>query len=127
MTISEAIGHVVRAERTKKKMAQSELGRRMKSPRTYISKIENGHAAPSIENFVRVAEALGLEGPKLLEKVIALSNDINEGRVALKMDDRRRGHPTKTFIVPANVVDPAAIARRKKLAMALGTLPQEAT
>lgn len=125
MTPAEAIGFVVRDSRNSKKLAQSEVGRRMGSPRTYVSKVENGAAAPTIESLIRLAQALDTTGSALLAKAERFADGVNHGEIVVNVI-RASGRPNEVVVLPKSAVDPAAIARRRKLAMALGTLPMEA-
>lgn len=47
-------------------MSQRQLAGRMNVPRTYISKIENGKATPTLGSLERLAGALGVEMAKLV-------------------------------------------------------------
>lgn len=51
-------------------MTQAELASRIGSTKSYISKIENGTMAPSVNTFYRIIQALGL--------VIEISNPTNQ-------------------------------------------------
>ena len=53
-------GHV-REIRKARHLSQCEVARRMQVQRTYISKIENGKAIPTIGSLERMADALGVE------------------------------------------------------------------
>lgn len=51
----------VREIRRARHLSQRQLASRMQVPRTYISKIENGKAVPTLGSLERLAEALGVE------------------------------------------------------------------
>jgi transcriptional regulator with XRE-family HTH domain len=48
-------------------MSQRELAGRMEVPRTYISKIENGKAIPTLGSLERLAVALGVDVRQLVQ------------------------------------------------------------
>lgn len=55
------IGSAVRAARLRQNnMAQAELARRCDVPRTYISKVENGYAHPTLRSLERMAAGLDI-------------------------------------------------------------------
>jgi transcriptional regulator with XRE-family HTH domain len=51
----------VRDIRRARHLSQRQLAGRMEVPRTYISKIENGKAIPTLGSLERLAEALGVD------------------------------------------------------------------
>jgi transcriptional regulator with XRE-family HTH domain len=51
----------VKEIRRQRHMSQRQLAGRMQVPRTYISKIENGKAIPTLGSLERLAEALGVD------------------------------------------------------------------
>lgn len=62
--ITDAGLHVagqVREIRRARHLSQRQLASRMQVPRTYISKIENGKAIPTLGSLERLADALGIE------------------------------------------------------------------
>lgn len=56
----------VRQTRRLRHMSQRQLASRMQVPRTYISKIENGKAIPTLGSLERLATALGVEMRQLV-------------------------------------------------------------
>jgi putative transcriptional regulator len=54
----EAIGARIREVRLKTNMSQRDLAKLMETSRTYISKVENNGAHPTIKNLYRFAAAL---------------------------------------------------------------------
>lgn len=60
------IGRNVCNLRKAKKMSQRALAARMDVPRTYISKIENHKAVPTMSSLERIASALGTDIPALI-------------------------------------------------------------
>ncbi len=52
------VAKAVRAIRHAKSLSQRQLALRMEVPRTYISKIENGKAVPTLSSLARLAAAL---------------------------------------------------------------------
>jgi|SRR5580658_277094 transcriptional regulator with XRE-family HTH domain len=55
------VAHQVREMRRARHLSQRQLAGRMMVPRTYISKIENGKAIPTLGSLERLANALGIE------------------------------------------------------------------
>ena len=56
----------VREMRRARHLSQRQLAGRMQVPRTYISKIENGKAIPTLGSLERLATALGVEMRQLV-------------------------------------------------------------
>src|ERR1700744_5166919 len=52
------VARAVRDIRRSRKLSQRQLAGRMQVPRTYISKIENGKAVPTLSSLERLASAL---------------------------------------------------------------------
>lgn len=50
-----------------KGLSQSQLANRMGCHRTYFSKIESGQVRPMVEQFVRIADAIGIMPSELLD------------------------------------------------------------
>lgn len=69
------VAQAVREIRTSHNLSQRQLAGRMDVPRTYISKIENGKAAPTLRSLERLAGALDVE-------ICALLRDIPSRRLA---------------------------------------------
>jgi transcriptional regulator with XRE-family HTH domain len=55
------VARQVREMRRARHLSQRQLAARMQVPRTYISKIENGKAIPTLGSLERLATALGVE------------------------------------------------------------------
>lgn len=55
------VAQAVRDIRTSRNLSQRQLAGRMDVPRTYISKIENGKAVPTLHSLERIAGALGVD------------------------------------------------------------------
>ncbi len=55
------VAQLVKEIRKARHMSQRQLASRMQVPRTYISKIENGKAMPTLTSLERLADALGVE------------------------------------------------------------------
>jgi transcriptional regulator with XRE-family HTH domain len=53
------VARAVRKLRHERSLSQRQLAGRMQVPRTYISKIENGKAIPTLSSLKRLADALG--------------------------------------------------------------------
>ena len=55
------VAHQVREMRRARHLSQRQLAGRMMVPRTYISKIENGKAVPTLSSLERLARALEID------------------------------------------------------------------
>lgn len=55
------VARAVREIRASRSLSQRQLAERMNVPRTYISKIENGKAVPTLSSLERLATALGVD------------------------------------------------------------------
>jgi transcriptional regulator with XRE-family HTH domain len=60
------VAGLVREVRRARHMSQRQLAGRMQVPRTYISKIENGKAIPTLGSLERLAGALQVDVRKLI-------------------------------------------------------------
>jgi transcriptional regulator with XRE-family HTH domain len=61
------VARAVRKLRHERSMSQRQLAGRMQVPRTYISKIENGKAIPTLSSLERLADALGTPVASLVQ------------------------------------------------------------
>ncbi|MBI5821852.1 MAG: helix-turn-helix transcriptional regulator [Verrucomicrobia bacterium] len=66
-----ALGQNVRHQREARGLTQEKLAERASLDPTYISGIERGLRNPGIKNVARLAKALGITTPKLVEGVDA--------------------------------------------------------
>jgi transcriptional regulator with XRE-family HTH domain len=57
----------IRSLRQRAGLSQRQLALRMSVPRTYVSKIENDKATPTLSSLERLARALGVGVPELLK------------------------------------------------------------
>ena len=53
-------GKIIENARKQVRITQAELGRRIGSDRSYISKIESGKIEPKVSTFYRIANAMGM-------------------------------------------------------------------
>jgi len=60
------VAAAIRAFRQKANLSQRQLALRMQVPRTYVSKIENEKATPTLASLERLADALEVTVPELL-------------------------------------------------------------
>jgi transcriptional regulator with XRE-family HTH domain len=60
------LAHSIRSLRLRGGMSQRQLATRMSVPRTYVSKIENEKATPTLSSLERLARALEVSVPMLL-------------------------------------------------------------
>ena len=65
----------IRETRLARHLSQRELAGRMDVPRTYISKIENGKAIPTLRSLERLASALGVELRHLIRDARSRRNE----------------------------------------------------
>jgi len=65
----------VREMRRARHLSQRQLAGRMQVPRTYISKIENGKAIPTLGSLERLATALGVEMRQLVRDERSLRDE----------------------------------------------------
>jgi transcriptional regulator with XRE-family HTH domain len=69
----------IRSLRQRSGLSQRQLALRMGVPRTYVSKIENEKAIPTLSSLSRLAEALMVSVPELLNACTpSRENEINE-------------------------------------------------
>ena len=61
------VASAIRACRRRRGLSQRQLAERMRVPRTYVSKIENDKATPTIASLQRVAAAMGTRLTTLLQ------------------------------------------------------------
>jgi transcriptional regulator with XRE-family HTH domain len=60
------LAHSIRSLRLRNGLSQRQLALRMSVPRTYVSKIENEKATPTLSSLERLAKALAVSVPDLL-------------------------------------------------------------
>lgn len=65
----------VKEIRCARHLSQRQLAGRMQVPRTYISKIENGKAIPTLSSLERLAAALGVDVRQLLRDARSLRDE----------------------------------------------------
>ena len=107
----------VREMRRMRHLSQRQLAGRMQVPRTYISKIENGKAIPTLGSLERLATALGIEIRQLVrdarsrrdEEVTAILSDPFLAEVAALLPHLDSLHRTLFF----GAVRDAAVGRRR--------------
>lgn len=62
------LGLAIRKERKGKKLSQETLAFECGLHRTYVGSVERGERNLSLDNIVRIAEALGIRPSKLLQR-----------------------------------------------------------
>jgi len=70
------VGVAVKIIREHFKLTQAQVADRMGCPRTYISKVENGHAVPQIDQLMRLAHSMQIEGWRLLRYIEKLKKQM---------------------------------------------------
>ncbi|HWR17615.1 MAG TPA: helix-turn-helix transcriptional regulator [Terriglobales bacterium] len=68
----------IRALRQRSGLSQRQLALRMRVPRTYVSKIENEKATPTLSSLERLATALEVTVPELLSGACSREREIRE-------------------------------------------------
>jgi transcriptional regulator with XRE-family HTH domain len=68
MTLGEAVARNVRKLRTQRGLSQEALAHGAQVHRTYIGMIERGECSPTIDTLERLAEALGVDPVRLLQR-----------------------------------------------------------
>ena len=107
----------VREMRRARHLSQRQLAGRMQVPRTYISKIENGKAIPTLGSLERLATALGVEMRQLVrdarsrrdEEVTSILSDPFLAEVAELLPHLDSLHRTLFF----SAVRDASVGRRR--------------
>ena len=107
----------VRDIRKARHLSQRQLAGRMQVPRTYISKIENGKAIPTLGSLERLAAALDVDISQLVrdarsvrdEEVAAIFNDPFLAEIAALLSHLEPMHRT----LFAGAVRDAALGRRR--------------
>ncbi len=69
------VARAVRELRLERNLSQRQLAGRMQVPRTYISKIENGKATPTLSSLQRLANALEVDICKLVHDARSRRNE----------------------------------------------------
>lgn len=69
MKIEQIFAEVLKEERNRKNISQSELANLAELDRTYISLLERGLRQPTIETVFKLAEALNLKASTLIQKI----------------------------------------------------------
>ena len=72
------IASAIRSLRLRSGLSQRQLALRMQVPRTYVSKIENDKATPTLSSLERLARALEVSVPDLLESSCPVNHMQNE-------------------------------------------------
>ena len=67
--LKQAFGSAIRRRREALNLSQEALAERAQLHRTYISLLERGSRAASIETVMKLAEALGTTGSELLREI----------------------------------------------------------
>ncbi|MGH9522717.1 MAG: helix-turn-helix domain-containing protein [Terriglobales bacterium] len=75
LTLDTALAAVLIYARQRSGLSQRDVALRMRVPRTYISKFENGKATPTIASLYKIAAAIGVSPQRLV-----LMADVAAGR-----------------------------------------------
>lgn len=111
------VAHQVREIRRARHLSQRQLAGRMQVPRTYISKIENGKAIPTLGSLERLATALEIDVSQLVrdersrreEEVTAILADPFLAEIAALLPQLDSLHRTLVY----GAVRDAATGRRR--------------
>ena len=79
-----AVAVRIREVRSLRNMSQRQLAAKMAVPRTYISKVENGRATPTLASLERLAEALSVQ---LSDLLLERSKEDRQEMTAILADD----------------------------------------
>ncbi|MCU1285511.1 MAG: transcriptional regulator, family [Acidobacteriales bacterium] len=79
------IATAIRSLRLRSGLSQRQLALRMQVPRTYVSKIENDKATPTLSSLQRLATALEISVTELLE--VSTQNPAREAEIRELMAD----------------------------------------
>jgi transcriptional regulator with XRE-family HTH domain len=71
LSLSQRFGKCVRALRTEAGLSQFEFGEKCGFYQTYLSRVENGHANPTLNAMEVIANALGLTVFELVDMIRA--------------------------------------------------------
>ncbi|HVZ60459.1 MAG TPA: helix-turn-helix transcriptional regulator, partial [Terriglobales bacterium] len=72
------VATAIRSLRQRSGMSQRQLALRMNVPRTYVSKIENEKATPTLSSLARLASALSVTVPDLISGCCTRENSIKD-------------------------------------------------
>jgi transcriptional regulator with XRE-family HTH domain len=67
----KATAALIRREREERDLYQGDVARRLGIPQPRLSQIENGRRPVSIEEFLRIAEAVGFDAMRAIREVRA--------------------------------------------------------
>ena len=67
----QAVGAALAAARETAGLKQTDLARRLKKPRSFVSSYENGQRRVDVLELVRIAEELGCDPVKLFADILA--------------------------------------------------------
>jgi transcriptional regulator with XRE-family HTH domain len=82
------------AERKARNLPQEELARRLRQPRSIISRMESGNRRIDVVEFLALAEAIGFDPTNLLRQIQAAGGERQLGRVRLVKVAFRLNPPT---------------------------------
>jgi transcriptional regulator with XRE-family HTH domain len=80
MRIQEALGNCIRAKRTALGYSQESFSDKVGIHRTYIGSVERGERNISLQNLVRIADALGVALSALIAEAEAQSLSLRKRR-----------------------------------------------
>ncbi|HYH00501.1 MAG TPA: helix-turn-helix transcriptional regulator [Terriglobales bacterium] len=72
------VAAAIRSLRQRSGMSQRQLAMRMNVPRTYVSKIENEKATPTLSSIERLAQALNVSVPELLSGASGRDTEVRD-------------------------------------------------
>ena len=64
----KSIGDILREARTDFGRSQDDVAKNAGIEKTYLSRLENGHAQPTVEMLIRISRAMGCTVSALMEK-----------------------------------------------------------
>ena len=89
LELRDAFGQVVRALRIKAGLSQEQLSFRADVHRTYVGDLERGLKSPTLAVVDRIATALSLSAPRLVELATRRQAQVADGTVEPTKDRQR--------------------------------------
>ena len=99
MDYNKKVGQRIQEYREKAKMSQETLGEYVGLSSTSISNIERGLHYPSMDNFIKIANSLGVSADLLLSDVVDSACITKESELSRKLSNLPSKKKTEIFAV----------------------------